>query len=1016
MNFRTTIILFAVLLAMLWVFGLTVALKKNPFDESLILPSLRAEKEKPDAVVTINSITIVKASREIGESERLFFTRDSNEWRLKYEVYSEAEKSWRVLGQDLRTFNVDAIIDQVERASKKEDTPLERDLSQYRLDKPETTIIIKGQVAKKTEDKNGKPQPPAPGEPREWKFYIGKDKSGGIRYVNSSDRPRQPFAVDESSIKRLLDRVDSFRSPFLFEISEPTINSIRVAGKLDKQTYELELKKITEDTWRFVKPADYGLADTEGSPPDKLATKAPKAEGVKGLLDAIVKLRVADDGDFVPLEDSPRKWELDEEQETFRIHLIGKKDNDKVEDTLYVGKKEILKGEKKAVYYLRIKSNPGMAKVWAENFDPILKPLKEPLSLRNRDLLTVDTKKIDAVDLTHIKRDKDLKETARDTTRLRHKEHWQVSSSADKDWQKGGKRVIEDLLEALWAKRAVRDFLDTKDDKELGFDTPAAEVHLWVEGIDPGDKDKKTDKEKKADKKTDKDKKADKDKKTDAKVDPKKDAEPRLKKDAKGKEEVKPTVVLVFGKVKEDVVYVKRTAWIALPEDEKPKDKKAAKDKKEPKVEAIVTKLAVPKAVWDKLNPSEGSLAYLDTSLPEFKTEDVVGVVVKRSTEDEIPEFQVQRNRPARDPDVESQVPEWRLVKATDFAGRQVADAEHVGQMLRLVNSLKAKKWLPKSDPKDEAEKFAKDPVTVTVTIKKTFQVEPAASLCGLLAAPAPLAKAAAVLNFELYRADHPKANAWWEKYAKSKTTAAVVTGGKEVKEKDDKFVYAKHSDNTRLFLVSPDVSRQLRDIDVRDKSGLGLLHQALVYLSLWPTGQGMEGFLAVGPLFPHRVQHFAADKVKEIKLDLRTPYERRKFHFQRLADKTWKDIPSGLDEFKVNSEAVTKLVDKLADVKADRLVRLQRGKKLPKEYKLADMDKAPEKEKATAKIDLILEDGKTTKTITLTVGRRFDGGTYFAHTTAWEDAVFLLSSSEVFQVLNDPARFFGKDRVTAGP
>jgi len=38
MSFRTTTLLFGVLLAVLWVFGLTVALRRSSLDQGLVLP------------------------------------------------------------------------------------------------------------------------------------------------------------------------------------------------------------------------------------------------------------------------------------------------------------------------------------------------------------------------------------------------------------------------------------------------------------------------------------------------------------------------------------------------------------------------------------------------------------------------------------------------------------------------------------------------------------------------------------------------------------------------------------------------------------------------------------------------------------------------------------------------------------------------------------------------------------------------------------------------------------------
>jgi len=71
MNFRTTTLLFGILLAVLWVFGLMLAWKKSSLDEGYILP--RMVKDNP----TINYVEIAKGGK------RYIFTKTPAGWRLK---------------------------------------------------------------------------------------------------------------------------------------------------------------------------------------------------------------------------------------------------------------------------------------------------------------------------------------------------------------------------------------------------------------------------------------------------------------------------------------------------------------------------------------------------------------------------------------------------------------------------------------------------------------------------------------------------------------------------------------------------------------------------------------------------------------------------------------------------------------------------------------------------------------------------------------------------------------------
>ena len=44
MNLRTTAWLFALMLSMLWLFGLMLAFKKNPLDKAAVVPTLQAAR------------------------------------------------------------------------------------------------------------------------------------------------------------------------------------------------------------------------------------------------------------------------------------------------------------------------------------------------------------------------------------------------------------------------------------------------------------------------------------------------------------------------------------------------------------------------------------------------------------------------------------------------------------------------------------------------------------------------------------------------------------------------------------------------------------------------------------------------------------------------------------------------------------------------------------------------------------------------------------------------------------
>jgi hypothetical protein len=929
MNFRSTFVLFGLFLAMLWLFGLMINIKRSTREEPFLLPVFHADQ--PD--ITITSLRIQRAQRD--KKEEFVFTKTESGWTLEQPPAKRAVK--------VETFRVKNLISAVADAQAAGEVDTSGSLATYGLDNPGTIVTITGHYKDKPD--------------QTWEFFLGnQSKDKAFYYANSSER-RGVQGVRKSSVENLLfEDTSGFRPARLFEAIDSEVKTVDIKQRGGK---ELALKKSEEATWQFVTPplgeAEYGAAAPP--PPSKFAAVPPPRQeesGVKALLTSILSLRV-DAENFLPISDTPLgDYGLADGKESLRISLAHKSAQKDVDETLLLGNKE------KEFYYARLATDEGVFKIPVKSVEKVFATLNDPGTLRSRDLLALDPRKIDAVEIRR----------GKDTIKLRETERWHVASGAD-EWRNANKRIIDELLDALQGKRDIKDFLDNKTDKDLGLDAPAAEVDLWVEGIDrEKDKDKKD-----ADKK-DMDKK---DKKDDKKVDPK------IKKDAK------PTATLVFGKVEGDNIYVKRTVWVATTQKAKDgqKDKDKDKDKKEEtKIEERVTRVSVPKAMLDKLTPKEGALAFLDTSLPKVDIDTVTAVAIQREKD----KVEVERNPAEKEP-------EWLLLNAKDFSGRNVGDSSRVNQVAETLTSLEAEKWLLKVDPKEDLDKYGlKTPaLTATLVTKKAYRPAPTAAAIGLAASRMPnLATAPLVV--------------WAGKLADKGETVTFFFG-KEMKEKEkvkgsDKeiertYVYAKHSGSDLLFLVTPDVVKRLRDVDLRDRRGVdltqGLIDATLKSLYTSPNYVGY--YLGASPLATGAVQRFDKDKAKEIKLTVRTPYELRKYHFIK-ADKTWQD-KSGVDEFTVDSDKVAKFVEEMSELKADRLVQLSGGPRT--DQKFGDKD-------ATLKAEITLEGGKT---ITLTVGLRLDGRRYFAHSTAWPEAVFLLPAGQVISLMQPSA--FAKERVAAG-
>ncbi|MCI0639128.1 MAG: DUF4340 domain-containing protein [Gemmataceae bacterium] len=569
MSFRCTGILFVLLFAMLWLFGLMLAHKKTQVDESAIVPTL--QKAPPDMIV--ESVTVERHDKD--KEQAFQFTQDFERKDEKDGVKLVSKDVWTYRKPDAKsavkveTFRINQMVNQIKDARKNDEVSVSDSLSDHGLDKPSMVVTLKGVWLQDQKEKT-----------REWKFFIGKESADkAFRFVNSSDRPQRVFAVSRGAIDSLFfTDPNHLRSRRIFDFSDVTAKSIEVKEGSDI----LELKKEEDATWRFVKPS-LGFADFEGpnAPKEKeppIGVKSPEG-GVKGLLSAISSIRVDTEDDFVAAGDAtPGHFGLEDGKETMRIE-VGTPDGNKVtKETLLIGQRTNDKGRDQ--YYARLKDDQGVFRLNAKLLEPIRNYLKNPGQLRSLDIGHVDIKKVDVVSFGK----------GKDEVRLVHREDkgWQVVAGTDSPKNADGK-AVDAFLEALQGKRAIVKFFDEGDwkklDAELGFDNPQAEVALYVDGLD---KDKKD--EKKDDKKDAKDKKDDK----------KKDDAPQLKKDAK------PAVTLVFGKNDKEHVNVKRVL-----------------------ADGTISRFTVAKALLDKAAPFEGAaLAFLDTGLPNLSPQDVTRIEI----------------------------------------------------------------------------------------------------------------------------------------------------------------------------------------------------------------------------------------------------------------------------------------------------------------------------------------------------------------------------------------------------
>jgi hypothetical protein len=870
MNFKSTALLFGLLLGMLWLFGLMLASKKSSADEMLIMPSLQGPN------ITIETVKVQR--KETDKKEESDFFKEKKVWRLQ-----QAPLKYSVL---VDGFKVDQIVNQIRDARRNDETDVKNDPEFYELTSPKITVTLKGRLAKEKafeekafEEKAADEKPAEESDAksaRQWQFFIGKSSPDkNYVYVSTSDRPGKVYAVRRSSLDSIFFKDPSaLRPKALLDANETIARYLDLKGTEG----ELELQKNEDATWRFLKP-HYGLADFEGKPPSKLAAVPPKAEGVKGLLSTIGNIRVASEADFEPLSDAGMAtYGLEDGKESLRIQVgnPGDKKDDLNKATLLVG----FKLKDKEQYYVRLANDQGVAKIDAKSLKPVFEAVENPGQLRSRDLLPVDTKAVDAVD---IRQGKGLEQVVK--LRGPESKNWQLYLG--KESHRADDKTIAALLDTLRGKGEIKEFFDEpepkKKDVERGLDKPVAEVLVYKEAVE---------KEEKKDDKSEEDEKASKNaKKKDAKKkdDKQSDSSPPLKKDAK------PLATLTFGKTEGDIVYVRRVT-----------------------LDGTDSRLAMPKTILEKIMPPQGVIAFFDTALPVFEIANVTQLELVRKDET-IVVLKGEGDQAGR----------WLLKDRKDYAGKNFADTAHVTAILQSLGHLNVQKWVKKLDAKEDVDKYglAKPEMTITAYVRGDKLSAKAVADMISNGPTVPLLRPFVAASMM---------------FAESAGKGEPITFkfGKTSPEKEGGGVYALRTGVDYLFEVPPAVVKSAREADLRDRTWLSqlqpVLDAALVGMLAAPENLGV--LLTPMPLVTGQVLQFDASNVKEIKAAVRTSYELRNLTFQYNAkDKTWEDR-SGLQDFHLDADKVKQLVSWLADLHADRFIFLTGG---PREEQKLDLKDA---------------------------------------------------------------------------
>lgn len=645
MNFKTTYILFGVLVVLLLMLGVALFTEPGPKEASnWALPSVH----RKDTEIKAEDVTRaeIKRTTDKGQAETIVFERDAD------------GKTWRVTEPAPLRANsteVTGLVRDVLDARRDAEADTPHSLKDFGLDPPgEVVTLTKGD--RKVELNVGNTSP-------------GKENQ--VVFVTSSDNPKEAVPVKKRELDSVFKPLNEFRDRTLLANSSFDIRSVKISEP-KKQT--VALTKEDEGHWKYTEPP-YGAADTEGETPLPGAPPGVPS-GVNPLLTDVTNLRVEKNEDFVAdgvADKDLGKYNLDPDKDPILRVEVEKSEGTK-EEKKPDAKQSLLVGVGKAVdgkYYARLDGEKSVIRVAAKDVDPLRKLLDDPMAVRDRTLVRVDSTR--TPDGLEIKNDAG-------TYELIHQElkPWELYRG-DKS-TKADDKAVQDLITQLTQKHGVRTFPDPKTTTEaaLGLDKPSAVVSVWVDGVV---KDEKKDGEKKEEKK---------DEKKDAKEGEKKDEKKEEKKPARPKLKEKPTARLTFGGVADNLVAVKREAG------------------------GETTLLKVPANILDRVK--SGALAYTDKVLPKFNdfdaSKDVTKLVLVRGG---------VTTELTHDPKASATAGSWKFDKPAELAGR-TADAPAVDSVLRALNNLRAAKLVSeKPDPQVFDREFGlKTPTTkATVTVTK---------------------------------------------------------------------------------------------------------------------------------------------------------------------------------------------------------------------------------------------------------------------------------------------------------
>ena len=127
MNFKSTALLFGLLLGMLWLFGLMLSTRKTSQDEGFVLPTMRGASLD----LTVDYVKILRRGKDAIELE---FRRDKDNWKMEQPPLKPVIRA--------EAFKVNQLVNQIKDARKDDEADVSNDFAAYELAKDQPNIIV----------------------------------------------------------------------------------------------------------------------------------------------------------------------------------------------------------------------------------------------------------------------------------------------------------------------------------------------------------------------------------------------------------------------------------------------------------------------------------------------------------------------------------------------------------------------------------------------------------------------------------------------------------------------------------------------------------------------------------------------------------------------------------------------------------------------------------------------------------------------------------------------------------